>query len=229
MRPASWLALTSGVVLGGLAACFTSPGLSGPYRCGRDGGCPNPLYICRDELCCDPVSGDPPCPPEPPDGGEGDGGGGGCVIPNPPDCTVPNTFGPCRAGLWSCDGGTRHCEQLVQPGVESCTGQDENCNGVVNEFPPCGGPNDLLAPSGDFVLGGQRTSGSVQSQPTFCVKDRSGNTPDYFDGPVWRGVGGTTHFVYAEAADGGTWDLSGPNQSFHYTFAGTLVRPDSTP
>ncbi|MBI4706161.1 MAG: hypothetical protein HY744_34125 [Deltaproteobacteria bacterium] len=62
---------------------------------------------------------------------EGDpGGGGGCNT---------GKAGVCAAGTYHCQGGSVQCVQNDGPSDEKCDGQDNNCNGKVDEGDPGGG------------------------------------------------------------------------------------------
>jgi hypothetical protein len=58
------------------------------------------------------------------------GGGQDC------DTGVP---GVCAAGTTDCQGGSLVCEQNVEPSTEVCDGQDNDCNGIVDDGNPGGG------------------------------------------------------------------------------------------
>lgn len=52
------------------------------------------------------------------------------------DTGVP---GICAAGILRCVNGTVTCVQVNQPRPETCNGQDDNCNGLVDDGNPGGG------------------------------------------------------------------------------------------
>ena len=62
---------------------------------------------------------------------EGDPGGGGAC---------GSSTGICRTGVQHCVGGALTCAGGVSPGVETCNGLDDNCDGVVDDHNPGGGP-----------------------------------------------------------------------------------------
>lgn len=241
MKPLQALGIALVIGLGALAACFTPPALTGPYRCSRDGGgCSDLGLTCVEGLCCDP-NGEPACerpaPDAGPDAGPPDAGpdggppdAGPCVVPQPPDCNVSGKSGLCAAGTYSCDTGSLRCQQTVFPALETCDGRDEDCNGQVDNYPGCGGPPDFTAPSPDsgFVIGAQKTLASASATPMRCLKDYTDNTTEPYDGTHWWGRGATTHLVYAEAADGGSWDLSAPGHVLSLTFSGLLTNPNAS-
>ncbi len=59
----------------------------------------------------------------------------GLVDNNPKDvggsCGVSNNF-PCTFGVFQCAGGALACLGAVNPGVETCNGQDDDCDGVID-------------------------------------------------------------------------------------------------
>jgi hypothetical protein len=221
MRVAGWLALGTGAGLGVLAACFTAPDLTGPYLCSQRQECSDSTLSCVDGVCCKEDGGEPACPPfVVPDGGPPDAG---CTIPSPPDCTVPSKLGACANGLYSCDGGTRSCEQVNSPVTESCNNLDDDCDGTVDNY-PCGGPPSFLTPNAtEYVSGVVDANRDVFGTPQGCLVNL-GIPLDagYLDAGNWRAVGVITHVLYGEKADGGFWDLSRPGQLLHFTFAGTM-------
>jgi len=68
---------------------------------------------------------------------EGDPGGGAA-------CTA-GMLGACSLGVVSCEGADLVCRQTWQPSPEICDGLDNNCNGVVDEGDPGGGPPCLTS------------------------------------------------------------------------------------
>ncbi len=54
-------------------------------------------------------------------------------------CIVPGVKGPCERGIDACVGGQIQCRQTIQPQAEEvCSdGLDNNCNGKIDESPPC--------------------------------------------------------------------------------------------
>ncbi|MGE0825074.1 MAG: protease pro-enzyme activation domain-containing protein [Candidatus Binatia bacterium] len=52
------------------------------------------------------------------------GGGTACTTRRP---------GVCSAGVLTCSGGMLICQQTVQPSAEVCDGQDNNCDGQIDE------------------------------------------------------------------------------------------------
>jgi hypothetical protein len=254
-RLLAWSALGAGV----LWACFTPPDLPGPYRCDRNNSCgDHPELTCVRGVCCNPA-GEPACEQEPgvdggPDSGAGDAGmdggadGGtdagvdagvdaGCTGPPVPDDCNTGAPGACAAGKLVCDAGWLACAPVVQPILEVCNQADDNCNGMVDERPACGGPANLMGPWGasvGFFAGAQRTAGSLNPLRTTCIKDLAGNVAEPWDGGRWIGLWGGTgvstgHVLYAEAWDGGTWDLTKPNLALSFAFSGPVNNGASPP
>jgi len=60
----------------------------------------------------------------------------GVVDDNPVDiggaCGVSSNF-PCALGKLQCQGGALVCVGAISPGVETCNGQDDNCDGVLDK------------------------------------------------------------------------------------------------
>ena len=55
-------------------------------------------------------------------------------------CVVPGKQGICSAGVGACDQGKVSCKQAVQPhpkGEQCANGRDDDCDGDVDESPPC--------------------------------------------------------------------------------------------
>jgi hypothetical protein len=240
MRAVHWLALGAGAVLGVLAACFTPPDLTGPYKCNQ-GQCGTPDLSCVDGLCCKLDGGDPACPPPVvvPDGGPDDAGpdassdsgsdsgfDAGCTVPSDAGCSVDGQDGGCAAGLLECDAGALWCRQVGTRQPEICNSKDDDCDGVVDNYPCQGAPPDFLTPSPDYVTGAERTNvGDVGGMYTACLHNNGSRpaTAEYLDGGRWKGTGITDHFFWAEKADGGTWSLM-PNQKLMVNFSGMATQ-----
>ncbi|MEZ4223576.1 MAG: MopE-related protein [Polyangiaceae bacterium] len=61
---------------------------------------------------------------------ENNPGGGGA-------CTVPGKKGECAKSNLTCTNGSLQCLQKVFPTTEICDGKDNNCNGLIDEYPAC--------------------------------------------------------------------------------------------
>jgi len=46
-------------------------------------------------------------------------------------CGISNNF-PCTLGTLACQAGMLNCLGAINPGVESCNGQDDNCDGAID-------------------------------------------------------------------------------------------------
>jgi len=252
VKAAGWLALGAGAGLGFLlASCFNPPQLGGPFQCDQQGRCELPGYSCVDGVCCKTDGGSPACSPiTPNDGGEdggSDGGGdsgsdggtdagsdsgtpddAGCLVPSNPHCDLLSLKGLCRDGGLVCNGGpTPVCTPIVTPRTETCDGQDEDCDGYVDNYPCSGGPSDFLnpLPGPDFVSGAMVASKDLLQTYGSCLLNDTNTgytrTPGYLDGGNWRASGSVSHFAYFQK-DGGTWDLTG--QVLHLSISGVVLR-----
>lgn len=87
---------------------------------------------------------------------EGNPEGGG-------SCTT-NYSGVCRAGTWQClAGGVRTCVATIQPGTQTeiCDGQDNNCNGFVDEGFNVGGTCTVGGQLGLCAIGAYQCGGGA--------------------------------------------------------------------
>jgi hypothetical protein len=76
----------------------------------------------------------------------------GVVDDNPTNvggsCGASNNF-PCTFGVYQCQGGALVCLGAVDPGVETCNGQDDDCDGVIDSaggLPPADSAGPCNAP-----------------------------------------------------------------------------------
>ncbi len=121
-------------------------------------------------------------------------------------CLDPVKKGACQSGLTACSDGAVVCVQSATfPRAERCSGLDDDCNGLVDDQPGCGGPTNLL---GAGVTKGAKSVGGASGNNgivTSCQKDAAG-TSRTFTGSVWSGVSGGTQIGWVEKTTG-TWDL----------------------
>jgi hypothetical protein len=123
-------------------------------------------------------------------------------------------FPPCSGGTWQCIAGQRICRGAILPGTEECDGEDNDCDGVIDEETcqpdgmcidgacraPCGG-GEFPCPLGESCVRG------------YCVPSTGSGTNDDTSG----GSGGTSATDGAAGADAsggsGTTDAGGTNGS----------------
>lgn len=101
-------------------------------------------------------------------------------------------------------------EVALHPGaVERCNKRDDDCDGVTDGKPDCGGPALFFKDPG-VVVGARHLSTALQGQPSECIKDPSTYPSvapaDKVVGNSWTGSGEQSHVFWVER-DGGTWDL----------------------
>lgn len=152
-------------------------------------------------------------------------------LDDPPfvDVENPGSRGP----LFDCDTGQ---QGVCQPGGMQCLfsattmgfgpvcvgrqvastdgcgdGLDNDCSGVADDRPGCGGPAALLTTAGvsfgalSFYDAGLPT---LPPLPSRCMKKVAGSKAMAWLNPSWIGTGSGLHVWYAEAPAGTWWDLS---------------------
>jgi hypothetical protein len=130
--------------------------------------------------------------------------------------------GLCRTGETSCPSGA--CVQTVFPQTDICNFADDDCDGVVDDYPCEGGPHDVLAPDPGWVVGAAVANQQVSVSKATCVLDdpSMGAQPEYLDGGRWRGSGANTHFFYVQK-DGGYWDLRPAGEGVRFAFSAKVI------
>ena len=142
--------------------------------------------------------------------------------------------GECGPGKIACVAGAKVCQSIKNPKPDVCDGLDNNCNGVTDEQPDCGGPASLLGPG---VVGGAQTmkqSLSLGDLTAGCHKDfprgLDGGAPtavgESWAPPGWTGSGGADHILYFENPSG-FWDLSRAGLKLRLGMSWTMVTPGS--
>jgi Putative metal-binding motif len=139
-------------------------------------------------------------------------------------------FGVCGPGTIACGPGGSVCVPNTPPSADLCDGEDNNCNGQVDEQPECGGPSSLLGPG--VNIGAQNLQAAVpfSDQTTRCLKSWDGGTVaptgDSWAPPTWAGASSNSHVWFAEAPGNRTWDLSKAGAYLHLNFAYTQLNGD---
>ncbi len=134
--------------------------------------------------------------------------------------------GECNAGMINCVLGQKVCQSKNLPKPEICDGLDNNCNGIVDEQPECGGPVSVR--TGPVVGRAQdmNRSLSVTELTAGCHKDLAGATNETWAPPSWTGSGGSDHILIFEPSSG-VWDLTRPGLKLRLAMSWTMVSPSS--
>ncbi|MBL8920308.1 MAG: putative metal-binding motif-containing protein [Myxococcaceae bacterium] len=132
--------------------------------------------------------------------------------------------GVCRLGGLECrrNAGTQLnelvCVPRTRPSFERCDDLDNDCNGLVDDPPGCGGPTSFLN-TPRVQVGAFRTPIASTMQPSLlpqrCLTGLPSNDAQSWFNPAWVGAQAETstmvplrHTWFAEAEPGSEWDLS---------------------
>jgi hypothetical protein len=137
---------------------------------------------------------------------------------------VPGPKFECDAGLpGDCHQGSMQCvwsptaERFFAtcvaplPTTDVCgDGHDNDCSGVADDRPGCGGPATLepTLAYGAVVFGADAGLPTLPALAPRCLKNHSGGQLMAWLNPSWIANGVGLHVWYAEAAPGLWWDLS---------------------
>jgi hypothetical protein len=136
-----------------------------------------------------------------------------------------NLMGECRAGRILCRPISAlqvapQCVSFHKPLdlVEKCDGLDNNCVGGIDEQPACGGPSSIFGAGMTF---GARTfqadSGTSLGQSCNKARGFEVSLPSSNRWPIALNAG-KAQVYWAEAPDGGLWDLSPTGTKFRLKF-----------
>lgn len=129
------------------------------------------------------------------------------------DCATGQP-GECAGGGLQCvfsassSAFEKTCVPRSLPATDVCgNAKDEDCSGVADDRPGCGGPSSLLTQAGLRVraVAFPFPDGGV---PDGCLADRGGAEGMAWLNPSWIGNGASLHVLSVEAAPGTWWDLS---------------------
>lgn len=148
--------------------------------CGSDvGACKSSTVECQDGVFpgCEPLAGpsEEVC-----DGVDNDCNGQADEIPEatcwtgPPDAVIQGT--PCKTGTRRCENGTwSACAGQVLPEEEDCDGDDNDCNGLVDDQTTLEGNSCGYSGQGACRLGAWK----CQSNEYVCGPNANGQNPTY--------------------------------------------------
>jgi hypothetical protein len=137
--------------------------------------------------------------------------------------------GVCQAGLLACEGETGDkrpvCTPRVLPSAERCGDRlDNDCDGVVDNPPGCGGPPSLTAAIGKVRPVAVPVSGGLSARSKVNCLDGNGTTAAGWVSPVWMSTlpvfttsrrNETVSVWSLEAPANAPWDLSNGAQELN--------------
>lgn len=138
--------------------------------------------------------------------------------------------GVCAAGGMQCvfDGTTARfeprCVARQAPTVDRCgNALDEDCSGIADDRPGCGGPRNLLSESG--LTRGAFAVPLISPLPTRCLGNGApGAVGMAWLSPVWVGSDARLHVWWVEVSSASWWDLS-TTSTLHLPLATGLINP----
>jgi len=129
--------------------------------------------------------------------------------------------GICADGAFQCvaQGGAvrRQCVATRMPVREECNKVDDDCDGVVDQQPLCGGPVALASVPGTTPTYWAKRLTSTATLNTACQKGTAG-VAEPATATTWTGQGAGFHVWAVEVPANAAWDLSAPNAALHLTF-----------